>query len=441
MTTRGAARTTGAVAAALVLGGCGFHGIYSLPLPGAAGNGKPSYTVTVQFRDALDLVPYSTVKVNDATVGHVTSVHLVHGLASVACAVPKTVRLPANAVASIGQTSLLGEKFVELEAPARGATGRLRGGAVIPVSRTDTSATVEEVLGALSLLLNGGGLNQIHTIATELNDALSGREGTARDVLQQISRLAAGLDAQRADIVRAMQGIDRLSATVHAQESTLTGALDAMPQAIKLLADNRSQLTTMLVSLQHLGDVAVRVEKNSQADLVANLHDLQPTLQQLSEAGDSISKSLEALFTFPVASGSYRDVYQGDYTNIGLTIDLRASSLLHNFGLDGTGPTGTSGGGTSGGGGLQLPGLPGLRLPLPGRSGAAPSPGGSATASPSSPSSPSAAPSAPSARPSTPALPTLPRLPLGPAAAGSARPVPAGGTRSDIATLLLGVLR
>ena len=43
-------------AGTVALAGCGFHGIYSLPLPGAAGNGKPSNTITVQFRDALDLL-------------------------------------------------------------------------------------------------------------------------------------------------------------------------------------------------------------------------------------------------------------------------------------------------------------------------------------------------------------------------------------------------
>src|SRR6185312_4935773 len=104
--------------------------------------------------------------------------------------------LPANTVASIAQTSFLGEKFVELEFFAKGASGRLTNGAVIPLARTQTSATVEEVLGALSLLLNGGGLNQIHTITSELNNALAGREGIARDVLNQVNTLAVGLNSQ-----------------------------------------------------------------------------------------------------------------------------------------------------------------------------------------------------------------------------------------------------
>ena len=63
-----------AAVAALAASGCGFHGVYSLPLPGAEANGAHTYTVDVQLADVLDLVPYSAVKVNDATVGHVTQI-------------------------------------------------------------------------------------------------------------------------------------------------------------------------------------------------------------------------------------------------------------------------------------------------------------------------------------------------------------------------------
>ena len=47
---------------ALALGGC--------TLPGGAPDG-PSYRVTAEFADALDLVPQAAVKVNDVTVGSV----------------------------------------------------------------------------------------------------------------------------------------------------------------------------------------------------------------------------------------------------------------------------------------------------------------------------------------------------------------------------------
>ncbi len=58
------------VASLMMLTACDFD-VYSLPLPGGADVGDNSYAVTVQFRDVLDLVPQSAVKVDDVTVGKV----------------------------------------------------------------------------------------------------------------------------------------------------------------------------------------------------------------------------------------------------------------------------------------------------------------------------------------------------------------------------------
>ena len=193
--------------------GCGFDGIYSLPLPGAAGTGKNTYVVNVQFADALDLVPFSAVKVNDATVGHIKKVVIQGRHALVVCQLENRVVLPANSVARVSQTSLLGEKFVQLAAPVgQPARGRLKNGDVIGLASTDTDATVEDVLGALSLLLSGGGLAQLHTIAAELNTALQGHEGTARDLLVRLNTFATALDVQKTQIVAAIERVDRLAA-------------------------------------------------------------------------------------------------------------------------------------------------------------------------------------------------------------------------------------
>ena len=115
-----AARIAAALAAivAVAVSGCGFHGVYSLPLPGAEANGAHTYTVGVQLADVLDLVPYSAVKVNNATVGHVSSIKVQGSHALVSCRLLDRVRLPANAVARVEQTSVLGEKFVQIEPPS-----------------------------------------------------------------------------------------------------------------------------------------------------------------------------------------------------------------------------------------------------------------------------------------------------------------------------------
>ncbi|MGH3372541.1 MAG: MCE family protein, partial [Nocardioidaceae bacterium] len=182
-----------ACAGALVLSGCDFD-VYSLPLPGGADLGDDPYTVDVKFRDVLDLVPQSSVKVNDVTVGKVSDIE-VDGYSAVATLeLRDDVELPANALAEIRQTSLLGEKFVSLKPPETGAsTELLSEGDVIPLERSGRNPEVEEVLGAMSLLLNGGGVAQLKTIAAELNKAFEGRESDVRGALEQLDTFMAQL--------------------------------------------------------------------------------------------------------------------------------------------------------------------------------------------------------------------------------------------------------
>ena len=78
---------------------------------------------------------------------------------------------------------------------------------------------MEEVLGALSLVLNGGGLQQIQTITREVNKALTGRESNTRDLLNQMKTFATGLNAQKSDIITALEKVDHLAKTISANES------------------------------------------------------------------------------------------------------------------------------------------------------------------------------------------------------------------------------
>ena len=326
------ARISAAVAAtAIAASGCGFHGVYSLPLPGAAGTGSHTYTVKVQFADVLDLVPYSAVKVNDATVGHVRSIDVQGRHALVSCQLEDKVHLPANAIARVEQTSVLGEKFVELEPPPEGGIGRLTNGDVIPLARTDTDASVEEVLGALSLLINGGAVGQLHTITHELGTALHGRTAAAHALLDHLNVFISGLDQQKGAIIRAMQGIDHLTSAVRHQEGTLVRAIDRIPPALRVLTDDRQRLVHMLGALDRFGKVATHVVRASRADFVANLRHLEPTLGRLARVGTVIPKTLGVLITYPTAD-TVEQEYFGDYGNLSLTLDVSAKSLLQTFG-------------------------------------------------------------------------------------------------------------
>lgn len=323
------------VAALMLLSGCAFRSVSELPLPGGADVGEDPYQVRVRFKDVLDLVPNAGVKVNDVPVGRVESVGLAPDSwdAEVTVAVNGGVRLPANSIARVRQSSLLGEKYVELAAPPEPEKphGKLAGGDLITLDRTGRNPQVEEVLGALSMLLNGGGVAQLQTITKELNAALEGREGDARGALRNLDKLVAGLDAQRGDITQALDGVNRLSASMNNQRGDIDTALRDLEPGLRVLNEQRGQLVTMLQSLDKLSGVATNVVNRSQDDLVHNLRSLQPTLEQLTAAGDSLPKSLELLFTYPFTDASTEAV-KGDYTNLYIDADLNLTNILGNIG-------------------------------------------------------------------------------------------------------------
>ncbi|MDI6516068.1 MCE family protein [Streptomyces coelicoflavus] len=315
------------LALALTLGGVpagvpGFDGIEDLPLPGGADLGDHPYTVTAELQDVLSLVPHAAVRVNDVAVGRITGIELGEDdwTARVTMQINGKVRLPADATARLEQSSLLGEKYVQLAAPAKDSgAGRLTDGSVIPLARTSRNTEVEEVFGALSLLLNGGGVNQLKTITRELNAALGGREPEVRSMLKRVNTLVGDLDDHRGDITDALDAVNRLSSTLaHRKEDVGTVLTDLSP-GLKTLEKQRGSLLTMLRSLDTLSGVAVSTIDASKDDMIADLKAVAPTLKALADAGTDLPDSLQVLLTYPFTDEVLRGV-KGDYLNTYLSM-------------------------------------------------------------------------------------------------------------------------
>lgn len=333
-----------AVLAALVvaLSGCGVlrDGAYDLPLPGGPDAGPNPDTITVHFASVDGLVPKSMVKVGNIAVGVVESIDLDPDTwtATVTCRIRNDVGLPANAVAQVRRSSLLGEWFVELSPPAgNAAAAPLSDGADIPLASTGQTAPVEEVLGALSLLLSNGGVPQLNTIVKELNTAFSGRGPQLRSLLQELDTFTGQLDSRSGDIVAALDSLEKLGRTLDRNKADIAQALDELPAGVRVLADQRRQLVATLASLDRLSKVAVRVVRTSSADTVADLKALQPTLTKLAEAGTNLPNALKIMLTFPFTPGTL-DGIKGDFVNLHVALNLDLSSVVDTITRSGTTP-------------------------------------------------------------------------------------------------------
>ncbi|PNV34742.1 MCE-family lipoprotein LprK (MCE-family lipoprotein Mce1e) [Streptomyces sp. DH-12] len=364
----------------------GLDGIEDLPLPGGADLGDRPYTVTAELGDVLSLVPHSAVRVNDVAVGRITGIELGDDWsARVSMEINGDVRLPADATARLEQSSLLGEKYVQLAPPPGGGSGRLSDGSVIPLSRTSRNTEVEEVFGALSLLLNGGGVNQLRTITRELNAALGGREPEVRSMLRRVNTLVTELDDHRGDITDALDAVNRLSSTLAHRKDDVGTVLTGLSPGLKTLERQRGSLLIMLRSLDTLSGVAVSIIDASKDDMIADLKAIAPTLKELADAGADLPDALQVLVTYPFTDEVLNGV-KGDYLNAYLSmVAVPGAEVIPPIDapLPSTGPTAAARGGAGAAGEGRPSGRGGPGAADPGDSSApAPSPPPSRGSSP-----------------------------------------------------------
>lgn len=336
-----------ALLVALTATGCGFSGVQNLKLPGGIADGPHDTKLTVDLPDVGTLTANGQVKVGDVAVGTVDSITAQDWHAVAKISLDPSIHLPANAVARVGVNSLLGASYLEL-APPSGVKpeGTLRSGDTIPLDRGEAYPATEQVLSAASVVLNGGGLEQLGTITTELDRAFSGNNLAVRDLLPRLNSFVGQLDGQKTQIYSAIDSLDRLSTRFASNRSTIADAIDQLGPALATLSRERPKLTTALTSLRQLSDVATPLVESTRADIVGNLRDLVPALRAINRAGDSLVRGLGFAVTFPFAPETVNKACRGDYCNLDLVLDLTNGALVHGF--------------TTANGLPTLPGMPGV---------------------------------------------------------------------------------
>ena len=335
-------RTVALAAAGLMLSGCGqWRGIANVPLPGGPGTQSGHSTIYIQMPETLALNANSRVRVADVFVGRVRKIELKNWTPLLTVDLEPGVELPQNAVARIGQTSLLGSQHVELDEPEDEdpSPEPLRNGDTIPLERSSAFPTIERTLASISGILTGGGIPNIEVITSEVNAILTGRSGEIREFLNRLDTFTFELNQQRQDIVRAIDSTDRLLSIVADRNDTLDRVLTEFPPLIQHFADTRDLFADAVTALGRLSATADETLSNTNANLNTNLKNLQRPLRELGKATPYLVGALKLLLTVPFNIENIPKAIRGDYINVSVTIDLTLSAIDNGF-LSGTGISG-----------------------------------------------------------------------------------------------------
>lgn len=332
-------RGFGLLMVAMVLSSCGWKGIANVPLPFGPGSGTHKMTIYVQMPDTLALNVNSRVRVADVYVGSVKKIELKNWIPTLTLDIDPGIKLPANANARIGQTSLLGTQHVELTPPANPSAELLRSGATIPLKNASAFPSTERTLASISVVLRGGGIPNLEVIQTEVANILSGNGEQIRDFLGKLNTFTDQLNQQRADLTRAIDSTNELLGIVAKRNSTLDRVLTEFPPLIKYFADKRATFTNAVEALGRFSNITADTLSEARSDFDTNLQLAQRPLKQLGKAAPYLIDSLKLVVTAPYPIDNIDKVIRGDYINVSSTFDLTLSSLDNAF-LTGTGVSG-----------------------------------------------------------------------------------------------------
>ena len=324
---------------AMVLTSCGWKGIANVPLPVGPGSAKGSETIYVQIADTLALNTNSRVRVADVFVGTVRKIELKDWVPTITLSIDPGIKLPANATAKIGQSSILGTQHVELAAPPNPSPEPLRDGATIPVSRSSSFPTVERTLASVATVLRGGGIPNLEVIQTEVNNLLTGNAEQIRDFLNKLDVFTAELNKQRDDIARAIESTNKLFTYVASRSNTIDQLLVDLPPLANYLAGARDRVSDAVIALGRFGKVTSESLSAAQADLTTNLDQLQRPLKQLGRSSPYFLDAMRLIITNPYPLDNIPKVIRGDYLNLSLNVDLTLSTVDNGL-LTGTGVQG-----------------------------------------------------------------------------------------------------
>lgn len=310
--------------ASLALAVTGFSGcgpqLEDVPMPRLVSG--PTYEVTAEFSDALNLPVDAPVKLDGATVGQVTAVEPGAYVAEVSMALSTGVELTDATRAEIRLTSPLGTAFVQLLPRDKGQP--LTEGATIPVSSTSEAPDVADLLSALSTVVTGGSFRDISTIIKQLNIALTGNGPQVRQLLERLDGVVTDLNDEFPTLDRLTRGLDRLSKRLADDVPQITSGVTDLADLATSLERQRERMMSALDSLRRFEAAATPFTADIKDELVSNLDHLRTVVGTLVEEKQQIDRVMQGLIAF---AGGSDAAAPGDYANFDLTFLLDPEAL------------------------------------------------------------------------------------------------------------------
>jgi phospholipid/cholesterol/gamma-HCH transport system substrate-binding protein len=296
-------RVASLIAVALVSSSCAVLGFE------VACNGTE---IIGKFEQVGDLVENSNVQSSDVEIGTVQKIELDGWQAEVSMCLDAGEKIPEDTLAVVRTTSLLGEKFVDLQPQSQSAP-YLEDGAILDVDQTSKATELEEIFAKLAGVLGTGNLEQINRFTSAQARILRDHADELREVLGSLREFTGVLADRKESIASAVDNLDSVAATLIDQTPVLERFIESFGESSEVLADQRDGLRSLLFSLDRFTKVAVRLLQSTEGGLNEQFAKLRPVLNTVVANSQNLRTALRTLATF---SRFFPETMPGDYLQL-----------------------------------------------------------------------------------------------------------------------------
>jgi phospholipid/cholesterol/gamma-HCH transport system substrate-binding protein len=243
---------------------------------------------SVVFDEVGDLVEQGHVRFADVPVGTIDRVRLTDDhRAEVTLLIDADATLPADAVAVLRMTSLLGERYVDLVADAEEGVP-VEPGATLPGYY---ESDIELLVDAGSDLLGAMSADQVARTIEVGARTLDGRGDLLGTLVEDLGDYLGELERGRGELTRFIDASEGLAATLAPDAERNAAALEDLAELSAVLADEEERLVAALDDLSGTAEVGARIVGDNRQ----SLDDLLERVSRFSAEVLRIDQALENL--------------------------------------------------------------------------------------------------------------------------------------------------
>jgi phospholipid/cholesterol/gamma-HCH transport system substrate-binding protein len=252
---------------------------------------KQAYDIKAEFADAAGLSVENQVRVAGIRVGAVQDIKLAGDRVEVLMEIDNGIEIPKDAFAEIKLATLLGTKFVDIE--AKGGGPFMEEGDLIPMDRTATPYEIYQASNQGTNVLedlDGPALNKMLVELTDLTRVVKEEVGTA---LSGLNELGAGLNEKDEELRSLLEGADELTGTLSDEGDNIVRLIDASNDVLGSVASKREQVQSLLELTKQMARNLTDLVRDNRGRLDAILLDLHKALIVLERNVKHVDMALE----------------------------------------------------------------------------------------------------------------------------------------------------